>query len=219
MASLSLPKDKAGQQKLFIAVIPFLIFFGYWQFFHGKQKTKNEGLQTRLEELETKNNGAKAIALQGGPELQQKLALYEQHMKRLEELIPKKEEVAALLNGLSERAMDVNVDLALMKPEQAEPGQFYTQQQYQIIIIGLYHDIARYLAAIASLPRIVTPVELALKPRPNDLTRDGSPKLSADFHIVTYVIPESEEAPAAPAVPGAAPGTTPPAQGAAHGSH
>ena len=25
--NLSLPKDKAGQQKLFIAVVPFLIFF------------------------------------------------------------------------------------------------------------------------------------------------------------------------------------------------
>ena len=73
---------------------------------HGKRKEEIATLETRLEALEQKNSVAKTIALSGGPELQQKLALYEQHMKRLEELIPKNEEVAALLNGLSERAMD-----------------------------------------------------------------------------------------------------------------
>lgn len=214
--SLSLPKDKAGQKKLLIVIVPFLIFFGHYQFMHGKKKIEIEGLQTRLEEIETKNNGAKAIALQGGPELQQKLALYEQHMKRLEELIPKNEEVAALLNGLSERAMDVNVDLALMKPEMAEAGEFYTQQTYQITVIGLYHDIARYLAGIASLSRIVTPVDLVMKPKPSETTRDGTPKLAADFRIVTYVIPETPEPPAGS--PGSPP-AGPPAKGAANGSH
>ncbi|MGQ0815920.1 MAG: type 4a pilus biogenesis protein PilO [Gemmatimonadota bacterium] len=204
--AIQLPKDKQGQQKLLLGIVPFLIFFGYYQFMHGKKTEEVTTLETRLEAIETRNNAAKAIALTGGPELQQKLALYEQHMKRLEELIPKNEEVAALLNGLSERAMDSNVDLALMKPELSDPGQFYTQQTYQINVIGVYHDIARYLAAVASLPRIVTPVELALKPRGTEMSRDGTPKLQANFRIVTYVIPEAPEVPAAPATTPASPG-------------
>jgi type IV pilus assembly protein PilO len=207
--ALQMPKDKAGQQKLLMVILPVLILLGYWYFMHGKRKEEIATLETRLEALEQKNRVAKTIALSGGPELQQKLALYEQHMKRLEELIPKNEEVAALLNGLSERAMDTNVDLALMKPEIAEPGAFYTQQTYQINVIGVYHDIARYLAAVASLPRIVTPVQLSVKPRGTEMSRDGTPKLSANFKIVTYVIPEAPEE-AAPA--------TPPAGGAS-GSH
>jgi type IV pilus assembly protein PilO len=211
MASLSLPKDKAGQQKLLLGVIPFLIFFGYYQFMHGKKKEEIATLEARLEELETRNNVARQIAASGGPELQQKLALYEQHMKRLEELIPRNEEVAALLNGLSERAIDTNVDIALMRPEAAEEGQFYRQQTYQLNVIGLYHDIGRYMAAIASLPRIITPVELALKPRgPTDMGRDGTPRLQASFRIVTYVIPEVIEESVT---------TTPPAQGGTSGSH
>src|SRR5688572_18035675 len=135
MASLSLPKDKAGQQKLLLGIMPFLIFFGYYQFMHGKKKEEIVVLETRLEELETKNNTARQIAQSGGPELQQKLALYEQHLKRLEELIPRNEEVAALLNGLSERAIDTNVDIALMRPEAAEQGDFYRQQTYQVNVI------------------------------------------------------------------------------------
>lgn len=209
--NLQMPKDKAGQQKLLLGIIPFVIFAAYWFMMHGDKQLEIETLTSRLEELEQRNGVAKAIALTGGPELQQKLALYEQHMMRLEELIPKNEEVAALLNGLSERAMDSNVDLALMKPELAEPGQFYTQQTYQITVIGVYHDIARYLAAVASLPRIVTPVDLSMKPRGGtEMSRDGTPKLSADFRIVTYVIPEQEEAPPPPVSPG---------QGGASGSH
>lgn len=187
--NLSLPKDKAGQQKLLLALLPFLVFFAYYQFMHGDKKLEIEALEARLEELETKNRAAQAIALSGGPELAQKLALYEQHMTRLEELIPKSEEVAMLLNGLAERAMDTNVDLSLMKPEVSEPGEFYTQQTYQIQVIGTYHEVGRYLASVASGPRIVTPVRLRITPRPAAETRDGSPRLNADFRIITYVIP------------------------------
>ena len=216
--NISLPKDKAGQQKLLLAVLPFLIFFGYYQFMHGKKKLAAEELQARVDELETKNSAAKAIALTGGPELQQKLALYEQHMKRLEELIPKSDEVATLLNGLTERAMDSQVDLSLLKPELSEPGEFYTEQTYQVQVIGDYHAIGRYLAEIASGPRIVSPVQLTVKPRPagEQTSRDGTQKLNADFHIVTYVIPPPPEA--APAPP-ASPGQTPPPQGGANGGH
>lgn len=212
MASLNLqlPKDKAGQQKLFLAIMPLLILAAYWYTMHGKKQEEIATLETRLEELETKNGGARAIALSGGAELQQKLALYEQHMTRLEELIPKNEEVAALLNGLSERAIDTGVDLALMKPELSEQGQFYMQQSYEINVIGMYHDIARYMAAVASLPRIVTPVDLSLKPRGAEMSRDGTPKLQANFRIVTYVVPEQPEVAAPPG---------PPAQGGTSGSH
>ena len=172
---------------------------------HGKKKAAGDDLQSRLEELETKNGGAKTIALTGGPELQKKLDLYEQHMKRLEELIPKSEEVATLLNGLAERAMDSNVDLSLMKPEVSEPGEFYTQQSYDVQVIGQYHDIGRYLASIASGPRIVTPVELKLMPRPAaEMTRDGTPKLNATFRIMTYVIPSEEDIKAEAAIQAAA---------------
>src|SRR5688500_1214401 len=207
--ALQMPKEKQGQQKLLMVMIPVRILLAYWYLTHGKRKEEIATRETRAEALEQKNSVAKTIALSGGPELQQKLALYEQHMKRLEALIPKNEEVAALLNGLSERAMDTNVDLALMKPEIAEPGPFYTQQTYQINVIGVYHDIARYLAAVASLPRIVSPVDLSIKPRGTEMSRDGTPKLSANFRIVTYVIPDSPDD-AAPA--------TPPAGGAS-GSH
>jgi type IV pilus assembly protein PilO len=208
--SLSLPKDPEQQKRLLIGLVPLLLAFVYFQFFHSKKVAENETLEARFTQLDQVNQTMRPQALTGGAELQQKLQLYEQHMKRLEELIPQSEEVAQLLNSMSERAQDAQVDLALMKPEAEVPGQFYNEQSYQISTIGGYHDIGRYLAMIASLSRIITPVELRIKPQPQDTLRDGTPRLKADFRIVTYVIP--------PAVaPVQSPGAPP--QGGASGQH
>jgi type IV pilus assembly protein PilO len=212
MASFSLPKDPEQQKRLLIGLVPLLLAIGYYYFLHGKKVEEINGLQTRLEELELRNNAMRPQALTGGAELQQKLALFEQHMKRLEELIPQSEEVPQLLNSMSERAQDAQVDLSLMRPQAENPGQFYTEQSYEIAVIGGYHEIGRYLGMIASLSRIITPVGLKLEPRPGDTLRDGTPRLTAGFRIITYVVPPVEM----PTTPVAGPGAP---QGGASGQH
>jgi hypothetical protein len=42
MASLSLPRDKAGRQKLLLAFIPLIVFFAYFQMMHGKKKAGDQ---------------------------------------------------------------------------------------------------------------------------------------------------------------------------------
>ncbi len=212
MASLSLPKDPEQQKRLLIGLLPLLLAFGYYQFMHGKKVDANVELKARFEQLEAQNNAMRPQALTGGAELQQKLALFEQHMKRLEELIPQSEEVPQLLNSMSERAQDAQVDLALMKPQAEVPGQFYTEQSYEIAVIGGYHEVGRYLGMIASLSRIITPVELKVDARQGDTLRDGTPRLTAGFRIITYVIPPV----AMPTTPVTSPGAP---QGGASGQH
>jgi type IV pilus assembly protein PilO len=213
MASFSLPKDPETQKRLLIGLVPLLLAFGYYQFMHGKKVEEVETLRTRHEQLEAQNAAMRPQALTGGAELQQKLALYEQHMKRLEELIPQSEEVPQLLNSMSERAQDAQVDLSLMRPQAEVPGAFYTEQSYEIGVLGGYHEIGRYLGMIASLSRIITPVELKLEARAGDTLRDGTPRLTAGFRIITYVIPPVEM----PTTPVASPGAPP--QGGASGQH
>ena len=213
--AISLPKDPEQQKRLLLGIMPLLILFGYYQFMHGKKVTENETLQARFDQLDAQNQAMRPQALTGGAELQQKLALYEQHMKRLEELIPQSEEVAQLLSSMTERAQDAAVDLALLKPEGENPGQFYNETSYQISVHGQFHDIGRFLSMIASLSRIVTPVELKIEPKEGDTLRDGTPRLEAGFRIITYVVPPVP-LPTTPAP--ASPGATPP-QGGASGQH
>jgi len=186
-----LPTDSSSQKKLLIGLVPLLALFAYHQLMHGKKVTEADLLEDRLEQLTVTNNAAKILAAQGGPELERKLAIYEQHMRQLEELIPKREEVAELLYAVTLRSQSSGVDLTGMKPEAQDPSPFYTRQIYEMGVRGSYHDIGVFLSEIGSLPRIVTPTQLKLTlPREAVTDRNGQPLIDANFRIATYVIPD-----------------------------
>lgn len=198
-----LPSDPAQQKRLLIALVPLLLVFAYWYFIDGKKQAEVTALEQRLEQLETTNATARVQAQQGGPELEKKLAAYEQHMVRLEQLIPQNEEVPELLHSITIRSREAGVELLGIRPEAPTPGSFYTRQTYAMGVIGAYHDVGKFLSYIGSLPRIITPTGLRLTPAATAPTqgRGQGPRtqrLEASFRIETYVIP--------PAGAGAAPG-------------
>jgi len=142
----------------------------------------------------------------GGTELEERLGQYERHVDRLEALIPQSEEVAALLNQISASARITGVSDPEMRPEPDEVGDFYTKESYEIEVIGDYHDIGRFLTHIASLPRIITPMDLELlhfQGDPEILDPDLENPLSARLRIQTYILPSQDAGP--PAEGGAPP--------------
>jgi type IV pilus assembly protein PilO len=185
-----LPTNPEQQKKLLAGMLPVILLFGYYQMVHTKRSAEIETLESGLQTLESTNAVAKVLSAQGGPELEKRLAVLEQHMVRLEELIPNREEVADLLYAIGLRAQSTGVELTRMKPEAEEPGPYYTKQTYEIGVKGPYHHVGQYLAEVGSLPRIITPVEFKLQSNPNETDRSGSPLLNASFRIVTYIVPE-----------------------------
>jgi len=186
-----LPTDPQNQKKLIYGLLPLLAFFGYQQLFHGKQVAQADTLEQHLEVLTATNNAAKVLAAQGGPELERRLAIYEQHMRQLEELIPNREEVPELLYSMSLRMQAAGVEMSKMHPEAEDPGPFYTRQIYELGVKGTYHNVGAFLTEVGRLPRIVTPTSLKLaKATGNPVDRSGDPILEANFRIVTYVIPD-----------------------------
>jgi len=186
-----LPTDAQGQKKLILGLLPLLVCLVYQQLFHGKKVEEADLLEQRFENLTATNNAAKVLAAQGGPELERRLAIYEQHMRQLEELIPNREEVPELLYSMSLRAQGASVELSKMHPEAEDPGPFYTRQIYEIGVKGTYHNVGAFLTEIGRLPRIVTPTDVKInKAQGNPVDRSGAPILEASFRIVTYVIPD-----------------------------
>lgn len=188
-----LPSDPQVQKKLVIALAPLLLLLGYWYFYHGPEQEELTKLESRLEALEARNANARTRAQHGGLDLEKKLALYEEHIRRLEELVPRSEEVPELLYDLTLRARENGVELALLNPNQEEMGAYYTLHTYNVAVYGTYHDIGRYLTAIGSLSRIVTPYDLKLQLR-QDQTRSDAVRLQAEFKIKTYVLPPPVQA-------------------------
>jgi type IV pilus assembly protein PilO len=204
MANL-IPDDPKQRNALFIGVIFLLLLYPFYAFYYKGKKAEVDAIQSHLETLQDHNRQAQLLAARGGGDLTKNMALYDRQVKKLEQLIPAEEEVPALVDDISQRAREVGVTLNKISPEPSEAGAFYTKESYQMAVIGDYHPVARFLTAIASLPRIVRPVDVDVQPfsRPQ-LYPDYESPVIVNFRIETYVLPEA--------------GATPPADGGGGGA-
>ena len=155
-------------------------------------------MQQRLETLEGQNRRAQVLAARGGGDLEERMALYERQVAKLEELIPAAEEVPVLLDDMSVRARQDGVELTRLLPEPAEASAYYNKTSYEVAVSGDYHAVGHFLTDVASLSRIVNPVELELAPHPQpQLFPEIEAPVLATFRIETYVLPEPGSQPAA----------------------
>lgn len=198
-----IPDDPRQRNALIIGILVIAGFYFFWSLWYEPVKTEVDEMAARLEQLDSENRRAQIIATRGGTELEERLAVYERHVSHLEALIPQREEVSALLNDVTLVARRTGVELAVLQPEADEVGSFYTKKSYQLNLIGEYHDLGRYLSAIASLPRIITPVNLEVtRFRGDQSVLDMESPLAVSLQIQTYIVPSGSPAGAGTEQPG-----------------
>lgn len=174
------------------------LFYVFWAYWYSPRVLLVEELGAQVERLEIENLRAQIISARGGTELEDRLALYERHVGQLERLIPQEEEFVALLNQITTESGRNGVEIFSLQPEFEEAGEFYTRKSYEIEVIGDYHDIGRFLETIASLPRIITPMDLELETFQGEvgvLKGEYEAPLTAWLRIQTYVLPAGLAAP------------------------
>jgi len=185
-----IPDDPKQRNALVIGILAVAGFYFFWSWWYTPFSTEVEEMSARLEQLDTENRRAQILATRGGAELEELLARYERHVSMLEALIPQSEEVSALLNDVSRVARETGVENASLRPEADEAGEFYTKESYAMEVYGEYHDIGRFLASIASLSRIITPVNLELSRfEGNRSGLDMEAPVTASLQIQTYILP------------------------------
>jgi type IV pilus assembly protein PilO len=191
-----IPDDPRQRNALVIGILAVAGFYFFWSWWYTPFSTEVEEMSARLEQLDTENRRAQILATRGGAELEELLARYERHVAMLEALIPQSEEVSALLNDVSRVARETGVENASLRPEADEAGEFYTKESYAMEVYGEYHDIGRFLASIASLSRIITPVNLELSRfEGNRSGLDMEAPVTASLQIQTYILPTPVGAP------------------------
>lgn len=191
------PTDPNQRNWMVAGLVALLLIVPFRMYYLAPRDAENQEMRDRLEALETQNRRASVLAAQGGGDLEERMALYERHVARLEQLIPAAEEVAILADDIANQARQRGVELQRMVPEPRQPGTYYDQSTYSMAVVGEYHGVARFLTDIASLSRIVTPIELDLQlfQQPN-LFPDMESPVQAQFRIQTYVLPDPNAAPA-----------------------
>ena len=184
-----LPADPVRKSAVLLAFLSLsgLYFTHTYAYSPGAEQVESTHL--RLGRLEEGNRGARTVAAMGEVELEERLALYQEHIDRLEKLIPANEEVAALLEAISDEERKAGVEVTMMRPEPVERGDFYDRLSYELAVRGSYHAVGSFMTAIASLERIVAPGDLALTASDPSGAEgevyDGT--VSASFRIRTYV--------------------------------
>lgn len=189
------PLNPQQRQKLLLgaALVLGLAYLFYSYVYTPKQAELAE-LETRLESLETQNRAARAVAQTSGTaEVERRLALYRDQLHSVEALIPSSEEVPDLLDAISAEAQRTGVEVTLIQPVGATEEAYYTRRVYDVAVLGSYHAVGDFLTRIASLPRIVTPLDLNLAVHKGD-SPDREARLEARFSIETYVISPTENA-------------------------
>jgi type IV pilus assembly protein PilO len=187
---MAFPSDPQQRNKVLLGMLAIvgIGFLGY-TYVHEPRQEEISRLDSRLERLETLNRGARARTHGGGvAEAETQLALYREQLDAMEGLVPTSEELPDLLDLISLEARQTGVDLALIQPVSAEKEEYYTRRTYDLAVLGSYHQIGEFLTRVASMERIVTPINLSLLPRPNPARQDES-RLEAKFAIETYVLP------------------------------
>ena len=185
-----LPADPKARRRavIFLMAVVVSVWYVAREYVHEPRRAQVEFARADLERLEAQNALSRSIVGKYD-ELRRRTALQRRQLEIFEEFIPESEEVPELLDAISREARMTGIELSRLRPAAAESGEFYTKQTWELSLFGEYDDIGRYLARIASLPRIIKPAGLTISPAAaGGATRDMEVPLEASLRIETFVL-------------------------------
>jgi type IV pilus assembly protein PilO len=194
-----LPKDRRGQTLLALTIVAVAVLYFTWsgtpiggvpgisQLGHSR-----DSIQRKIDSLQTQVRNAQADVRAGTvQQLERMLAEYRASLDMMRQLVPASAEVPNLIDDISSRAKVRGASVANYQPEAVESGSPFDTHRYRFTVTGQYDQIGEFLADIASLDRIIVPIDLQLAPATPAAAKLASDStgalLEARFQIRTYV--------------------------------
>jgi len=162
------------------------VIAGSWWFFWKDIQTQTESAQA--EEIKLKQEWVEkkkqAVNLDA---YKQQLAEMRLQFGALLKQLPNKSEMENLIIDINQAGRGRGLQFDLWKPGNESVREFYAELPIQLSIKGSYHDLGRFVADVAKLPRIVTLTNVTLNPDKN------SSQLKMDATAMTYRYLDDEE--------------------------
>jgi len=184
---------KREQSLAGIGAVAVLLLVAYWYFLYKPKAQELTVTQAHVDSLDRRNQQAKADIAQGSlQKLRAQSAEYEQSLRVMRQLVPRSNEVPALLEDISTAARRVGLDLATIEPMPVLPGEQFDTYRYKLAVIGGYHPVGQFLSNVGSLNRIIAPVTMTIKLHPiadktKARTKKGESLIDTEFQVQTYV--------------------------------
>jgi Tfp pilus assembly protein PilO len=156
-------------------------------------KASNAAMQDSIGALQLQVDSAKRELASGTVEdLRRRIEGHRASLAMLRRLVPVRAEVPNLLDDISTRAKIRGVTLSEVVPLATEPGPIpFSTDKYNIAVLGRYDEIGQFFSDIASLGRIIVPIDVSVSPAGMSEARalgdTTGGLLQARFQIKTYV--------------------------------
>lgn len=102
--------------------------------------------------------------------------------------LPSDTEVPGLLEDITSAGLKSGLEFEEIKLQPEIAQQFYIELPIQIKVFGGYHELATFVSAVASMPRIVTLHDFAIEPA----KAGSSSRLAMNILVKTYRYREQE---------------------------
>ncbi|MCK4858090.1 MAG: type 4a pilus biogenesis protein PilO [candidate division Zixibacteria bacterium] len=190
-------------QKILLASLGALLLIYFW---HSKVYQPNDqNLQMKLASYERLAADLKTIELKA-KSLEGLRKEYDKLLTRyqsIEELLPENDQVPDFLMQMHMASLTSQSQITEISPQVASGEAFYNSSQYAIHFYGTYHELGRFLAAVANFPFITNVSELRLTGLPAaEILGEGGRNLAgefdrqtleANFYLSTYYVKPEEK--------------------------
>lgn len=159
------------------------------------RKDRIIAIEDTIARLQAQTDSAKRELAKGTVEdLRRRIENHRASLGLLRRLVPERNEVPNLLDDMSTRAKIRGVNLSEVVPLPVEPGPIpFDTHKYNVSVIGRYDEIGEFLSDVASLQRIIVPIDVTLAPANQQAARaladTSGALLQARFQIRTFVKP------------------------------
>lgn len=196
-----MPTNQRDQILFAIGFIAVIGAGAYWYFVDDPARndpaTGLAVMEAHLDTLNQSNQRAKALMARGtATTIRAEADSLRANLEILRTLVPVSNEVPLLIEQVSDAARRVRLELGAIDPAPPIEGEMFDTFRYQVKVNGSFHEIAQMLTNIASLGRVMAPINLALVPGiPTDgRVVEGRQYLLATFGIQTYVVRTAPQA-------------------------
>lgn len=169
----------------------------FWTEWRASMVEQGNAWRQEIDSLRAQVDSARQDLREGTVEqLRRRVEGFERSLGVMRQLVPAGNEVPNLIDDISTRAQLRAVEITEISPLSREFVAPFEVYRYRLSVVGSYDALGEFLADIASLPRIMVPLDLALQIAPPAVASaddEGETPLVASFQLRTYVKPGASE--------------------------
>ena len=180
--------DPGTQKTIILIIVPVVVLYLFYSFL---LKPLMSGLEEKEKEFKTESDmlSAATKTTKSLDFLVGEIDHLNSLLEKYQELLPDKENVARLIEQISEVERQTNIIIRGFNAQETavEEGLPFSSYNYQLTIEGGYYEFANFLAKAMNLPRIMSFKDIKIEAGVAGGAGEGAEMLQVDCTLVSYV--------------------------------